>query len=138
MVRIISDMIKKGITKDELTTAKGNFKGTSLLDLQDIVTQARYNGEEIMMGVGFTDGSAVRDLRSQQLNLEVKDRRILVKPRKIIPYKDLYEKCILPITVDDMNRVIKQYFTVQNMCVCVLSEKLPSLESIENVCDEII
>ena len=138
MVRIISDMIKKGITKDELTTAKGNFKGTSLLDLQDIVTQARYNGEEIMMGVGFTDGSAVRDLRSQQLNLEVKDRRILVKPRKIIPYRELYEKCILPITVDDTNRVIKQYFTVQNMCVCVLSEKLPSLESIENVCDEII
>ena len=119
MVTIISDMIKKGITKEELATAKGNFKGTSLLDLQDIVTQARYNGEEIMMGVGFTDGN-------------------MVKPRKIIPYKDLYEKCILPITVDDMNRVIKQYFTVQNMCVCVLSEKLPSLESIEKVCDEII
>ena len=119
MVTIISDMIKKGITKEELATAKGNFKVTSLLDLQDIVTQARYNGEEIMMGVGFTDGN-------------------MVKPRKIIPYKDLYEKCILPITVDDMNRVIKQYFTVQNMCVCVLSEKLPSLESIEKVCDEII
>ena len=119
MVTIISDMIKKGITKEELATAKGNFKGTSLLDLQDIVTQARYNGEEIMMGVGFTDGN-------------------MVKPRKIIPYKDLYEKCILPITVDDMNRVIKQYFTVQNMCVCVLSEKLPSLESIQKVCNEII
>lgn len=112
-------MIKKGITKEELATAKGNFKGTSLLDLQDIVTQARYNGEEIMMGVGFTDSN-------------------IVKPRKIIPYGELYEKCILPITVDDMNRVIKQYFTVQNMCVCVLSEKLPSLESIQNVCNQII
>jgi len=109
MVSIISDMIKKGITKDELKVAKGNFKGTSLLDLQDIVTQARYNGEEILMG-----------------------------EKTVIPYKDLYEKCILPITIDDMNRVIKQYFTVQNMCVCVLSEKLPSLESIEKVCNEII
>jgi len=109
MITIISDMIKKGINKDELTTAKGNFKGTSLLDLQDIVTQAKYNGEEILMG-----------------------------EKKIIPYKNLYEKCILPITVDDMNRVIKQYFTVQNMCVCVLSEKLPSLESIQRVCNEII
>ena len=109
MITIISDMIKKGITKDELIVAKGNFKGTSLLDLQDIVTQAKYNGEEILMG-----------------------------EKKIISYKDLYEKCILPITVDDMNRVIKQYFTIQNMCVCVLSEKLPSLESIRNVCNEII
>ena len=109
MITIISNMIKNGITKDELTTAKGNFKGTSLLDLQDIVTQARYNGEEVLMG-----------------------------EKKIIPYKDLYEKCILPITVDDMNSVIKQYFTVQNMCVCVLSEKLPSLESIQKVCNEII
>jgi predicted Zn-dependent peptidase len=109
MVSIITDMIKKGITKDELKVAKGNFKGTSLLDLQDIVTQAIYNGEEILMG-----------------------------EKKVIPYKDLYEKCILPITIDDMNRVIKQYFTIQNMCVCVLSEKLPSLESIRKVCNEII
>ena len=109
MITVISDMIRRGITQKELTVAKGNFKGTAMIDLQDIVTQAKYNGEEVLMG-----------------------------ENKIIPYKDIYEKCIEHIKVEDMNRVIKQYFTVQNMCVCVLSEKLPSLESIQKACNEII
>jgi predicted Zn-dependent peptidase len=115
LVQIIGDMIKNGVTNEELLTVKGNFKGNVLLSLQSIVTQAQYNGEEIIF------------------NLERNSTH-----SKIIPYQDVYDKCIRDITVSDVNRIIKHYFTRENMCVCVLSEKLPSLEIIQKECASII
>jgi len=111
LVQIIGDMIKVGVTKEELATVKGNFKGNVLLNLQNIVTQAQYNGEEILFDQGRS---------------------------KIVPYQDVYDRYIRDITVGDINRIIKQYFTKENMCVCVLSEKLPSLEIIQKYCCAII
>ena len=109
LVQIIRDMIKNGITLDELISTKGNFKGSNLIELQDTVTNARYNGEEMIFGNS-----------------------------KIIPYQDIYHKCIHHINVSDVNRIIAKYFTRENMCVCVLSEKLPSLEIIKKECSAII
>jgi zinc protease len=108
LVSIIKDMITHGITREELKTAKGNFKGNVLLELQDIVTQAQHNGEEMLFSGA------------------------------IVPYQDIFETFIEPLTVKNMNDMIQRYFTNQNMCVCILSEKLPSLEIVQNVCARII
>ena len=112
MVRIIHDMINKGITKEELEIAKGSFKGNSIIRLQDIVTQTKYNGEYVLMGD--------------------------VEKRKIISYKDIYEKYIHGISLEDIHKIIKLYFTSKNMCVCILSEKLPSLEIIQKEFETIV
>ena len=112
MISIIQNMIKNGVTKEELEIAKGSFKGNSIIQLQDMVTQTKYNGEYVLMGD--------------------------VEKSKIISYKDIYEKYIHGITLEDIHRIIKLYFTSKNMCVCILSEKLPSLEIIKKEFEIII
>ena len=111
LITIIRKMIKKGITKEELMTAKGNFNGSMLINLQDIINQTRYNGEEMLFKK---------------------------ECKKIIPYKDMFKQCIEPITLSDINRTIQRYFIKENMCVCILSEKLPSLETIKKESNKII
>lgn len=113
LIKLINEIITHGITEEELNISKGNFKGTLLLDLQNIVTQTRYNGEMIIYG-------------------------LLGDSNKIVPYKDLYETFVKNITINDIKRVIKQYFIKENMCVCILSEKLPSLETIKRECVKLV
>jgi len=103
LFKIIDDMMKKGVTKEELETAKGNYRGAFLMGLQDIVVQTRYNGEEL----------------------------IFKRSDKIVPYKDIYETYIKDITLEDIRHVIEKYFIRENMCICILSEKLPSLDVIQ-------
>ena len=102
---MIDEMIKKGVTKEELETAKGNYKGAFLMGLQDIVVQTRYNGEELIFR-GSND---------------------------ILPYRDIYETYIKGITLEDIRHVIQKYFIRENMCICILGEKLPSLDVIKRV-----
>jgi predicted Zn-dependent peptidase len=119
LISILKDMIRKGVSKEELEIAKGNFQGNVLLDLQDIVTQARYNGEELLFTPSHISSEAARSQRQG------------FSGNSIVPYKDIFETFIAPLTVKDMNRTIQQYFINQNMCVSILSEKLPSLEIVQ-------
>jgi predicted Zn-dependent peptidase len=105
LFKIIDDMIKKSVTKEELETAKGNYKGAFLMGLQDIVVQTRYNGEELIFR-GSND---------------------------ILSYRDIYETYIKGITLEDIRHVIQKYFIRENMCICILGEKLPSLDVIKRV-----
>jgi predicted Zn-dependent peptidase len=109
LMHLIKEMIEKGVTKEEVDTAKGNSQGHTILDLQDIVTQTRYNGEAVLIqGLGYS--------------------------KKIVPFQDIYETFIKNISMKDINSAIKRYFVRENMCVCILSEKLPSLEIIKRYC----
>lgn len=106
LMGLIKDAVKRGVTNEELEIAKGNYQGNTVIDLQDIVTQTRYNGEAVLIeGLGYT------------------------KP--IVPYQHIYDAFIRKITAKDVHRVLQRYFTKENMCVCVLSEKLPPLEIIK-------
>jgi len=105
MLNIIHNMIKNGVTEKELETAKGNFKGNSMIELQNITTQTQYNGEYVLMG-----------------NIE---------NNHIVPYKDIFKTYIQGLSLEDINKIIKLYFTSKNMCVCILSEKIPDLETIQ-------
>ena len=112
MIKIIKEMIENGITQQELETAKGNFKGKSIIKLQDIVTQTKYNGEYVLMGD--------------------------VEKNYIVSYKDIFDKYIRDLTLEDIHKIIKLYFISKNMCICILSEKLPSLEIIKKECEKMI
>ena len=112
LIKLIREMIIHAVTKEELDTIKGNIQGSMLLELQNIVTQTKYNGESIIYGC-------------------------LGDSEQIVPYKDIYSTFIKDITLNDIKRVIQQYFTKENMCVCILSEKLPSLETIRKECVKI-
>ena len=49
LIKIINDMKQNGVTEHEIKNSKGNIKGSSLLSLEDITNQTRYNGEELLM-----------------------------------------------------------------------------------------
>lgn len=106
LFKIIHEMIEKGITEEELEYIKGYYKGNLLILLQDIVNQTIYNGEELLYGS--------------------------LEKNKIIPFSEIYEKYIKTLTVKDINLVIQKYFILNNMSLCILSEKLPSLKTILN------
>jgi len=112
LITVIRDMIKKGVTKAELATFKGNTKGNMLIESQDITAQTRYIGEEMI----FSQSDDIR----------------------IIPYRNVFGTFIAPLTLTDVRRVIQRYFTKENMCVSILSEDLPSLETLKRECDKIV
>jgi predicted Zn-dependent peptidase len=78
------------------------LKGKLLLQLENPLSQVQYNGEEVLFG-----------------------------NEHIIPYGEIYERFYKNITRGDVNAIIKKYFKPENMCVCLVSEKLPSLSQVK-------
>ena len=109
VIQLINDLIKDGITSEELKTIKSNFKGRFSLNLQ------------------YNDNFAFRNGLDELMGLE-----------KIIPVKDSYEKFYANITVKEVNNMIKKYFKKENITVCILANKVPSLETVKNECEKII
>jgi len=102
LVDVICGLISNGITEEEFDMAKGNLKGKLLLQLENPLSQVQYNGEEVLFG-----------------------------NEHIIPYGEIYERFYKNITRGDVNAIIKKYFKPENMCVCLVSEKLPSLSQVK-------
>ena len=57
---------------------------------------------------------------------------------KIIPVKDSYEKFYANITVKEVNHMIQKYFKKENITVCIIGDKVPSLETVKKECEKII
>lgn len=105
----LNDLLKNGITQDELSMIKSNLKGSMILDIQNNDTAAFHNGLETLMGI-----------------------------ETIVPYCNLYEKYYAPITKNDVDNIIKKYIKKENMVVCLLGENVPSLQSLKNECEKIV
>jgi predicted Zn-dependent peptidase len=104
LVKLLNDLVKHGITEEELKVAKGNYKGVLMKDLENINNQCEYNGNEVLM-----------------------------ESSRMIPYSKLYDVYFKNVTRAQVLSAIRQYFRRTNMSVCLLSEKLPSLERVQNV-----
>ena len=87
LTALIKDLIHNGITDAELHTAKGNYKGKMLIELQSINTLAEYNGMITTLQCDDT------------------------------PFQDTYEKYIASITRQQICNVIKKYMTYENIVV---------------------
>lgn len=101
-VALLNDLVKNGVTQRELEITKGFIKGNLLIEMEDINTQCEYNGTQMLMSND-----------------------------KIIPYADIYKRCYANISVADINNTIQKYIKREHMCVCLLGEKLPSLNTVE-------
>lgn len=110
IIHLINELIKRGITDDELKLAKNYLKGDMEIDLEDNEKLALHNGE-----------------------------KLLVYPNeKIIPYSKIYDTFYKNITKKDIETVIRKYLNKKNMSVCIISEKLPSLDKVKEQCEKII
>jgi len=110
LIDCLGDLIKNGVTDNEVDIAKGNQEGDWMIQSTKNANRAEYNGFEFLVN------NTIRD---------------------IIPYDDIYKKCIRNLKKNDVRDVIRKYFTRDRMTVCLLSDKLPSLGVIQKYFDEI-
>ena len=89
---MIRYFVKHGITKKQLTDAKTILMEEHIRSLEDTETIAEHNGLEYL-------------LKSNSL---------------IVPYDQVFRMKYKPITVEQINVVIRRYFTDKQMNICLV------------------
>jgi predicted Zn-dependent peptidase len=102
---MLRDLIRRGITETELKESKMYMDGMIKMNISKGTKQTEYNGMEWFLG-----------------NTE-----------KITPYTELYKTRFEPITKSDINRLIRKYFTPENMNVVLVGSNLPDKIDIERL-----
>ena len=105
LINMFFSLKKKGITAEELRVAKGNIRGNYILKTEMNDTIAAYNGKEYLLS----------------------------NSNDFVSYKEIYERNIESITLEEINTVIRRYFTVENMVIGIIGKDPPSEENIRKV-----
>jgi predicted Zn-dependent peptidase len=103
LVDLIVDLIKNGITAQELIVAKGNCKGKLLIELQDIDSLTEYNGINAVL------------------------------QHNDVPFQRLYETHIEPITCAQVHAVIRKYIVYDNLVVGIVHSDMIPKKKIESL-----
>jgi predicted Zn-dependent peptidase len=91
LMGMIEDLVKNGITQDELNMTKSYLKSKMLMKAEDCDVLAKHNGKLVLFGLEDTRFSSV------------------------------YKKYIEPITKKQMDACIRKYFRRDGMTVSVIS-----------------
>jgi predicted Zn-dependent peptidase len=108
IIQMLNDLIRNGITKEELTMFKHNIRGKMLLSQEDLDAQTEYNGTEYLL---------------------------YNEPDKIVPYSKIYSVYYEPITLEQLHDCIRRYFRKSLAVVGILGSHLPHLSEIQNHCE---
>lgn len=98
IMKMIRDLIKNGITRQELALAKGQLEGKFSLKAEECEVIAKHNGKNALMGLP--------DVR----------------------YSDVYEKYLKPITKKMVDDCICKYFRRDGMTVSIISNDNAALK----------
>jgi hypothetical protein len=112
LIDLVKQLLKSGVTQEELDTAKGNFKGKLLIQQEKITNTAEYNGLQCAI---YPD-------------------------EPFVPYSDIYASCYDKITLKEVNETIAKYLKYSNMYISTIGKKgshYPSLEQMKIVCQDI-
>ena len=108
LCQMICDLLKHGVTEEEMKITKGFIQGSQKMNAEDSSVIAKYNG------------------KNQLFN------------RLTVPkYADKYKKLIEPITLIQINQCIRKYFCREGMIVSVISADLPSKNQLCKFVDKI-
>ena len=110
IIKELNSLLKSGVTQKELTISKNNIRGHLLIELENINTQTNYNGLSCLL---FQD------------------------PGKIVPYSKLYQTYYEPITKAQIHACIKKYFSLRRMCVSMVGDHIPSMNTIAYECEKL-
>lgn len=103
LIRMLRDLRKNGITREELESAKGNINGAYIMNMEQIQIPCLYNGIE----------------------------SILYDKPEVVPYDQLYSTHYANLTKKSVDAVILKYMEPANMVVSIVGEDVPSQSSIE-------
>jgi len=107
--RLLTDLKKKGITQEELESAKGKIQGNFLLSMQSMDSITEYNGIET----------------------------IFQKEEEIVPFQDIYKTHLAKITKKDVDAIIQKYLVRENMIIGIMYEKKIDQKRIEALCQKL-
>ncbi len=104
LMRVLINLKRNGPTQEEIQVAKGKLKGKMLMDTEAIDFITQYNGTESIFSDSF------------------------------LPYQELYSRCYARITKKQLDDVIQEYMTRENMVVGVLYGKNLPKSDVEECC----
>ena len=107
VIRLLSDLKKKGVTTEDIRVAKGNIQGKYLLSMQSMDSMTEYNGIE----------------------------SIYQETKSIVPYSKIYDTFLADLTKKDIQDIIQKYFIRENMVVGIMYENGMDKKKIEEICD---
>lgn len=102
IIQMICDLIKDGITRQELELAKSSYRGKMLVSVENADSIASYNAKNALFGIADYP-----------------------------EYDRVYEKIIKPLTVGEINNAIRKYFRRENMVVSVIGRAPPTEKMLE-------
>lgn len=108
IVGLLNDLVKNGITQEEVTKTKHNLKGHVANMLENADSQSYYNGLRVL----------------------------LHNEREIVPFEDVYSAHYDKITKSYMNSLIRKYFRRDLMNVCLVGGGIPSHQLLMKSLDE--
>ena len=102
IMKLIHDLVKDGITKEELEIAKSSYRGTMAVSRESAESIASYNA-----------------------------KNILYQRSDAPSFENRYKTYVDSMTVVDINACIKKYFRHENMVVSVVGRAPPSQKMLE-------
>jgi predicted Zn-dependent peptidase len=102
IMKLIHDLVKDGITKEELEIAKSSYRGTMAVSRESAESIASYNA-----------------------------KNILYQRSDAPSFENRYKTYVDSMTVVDINACIKKYFRRENMVVSVVGRAPPSQKMLE-------
>ena len=109
LIGMLKQLINRGITREELVSAKGYLRGKMLLNKERNTHSAFYNGIQ----------------------------ETLYPNEPVVPFSQIYDTYYSGLTVRDINQVISRYFQQENFCVGILSSDPPDLHRVQKICEHI-
>jgi predicted Zn-dependent peptidase len=110
IIGLFNNLLKNGITAEELNVAKKNKKAKLHLSLESLESQAEYNGKEWLL---FQD------------------------PDNIVPIHKFYDRHFKGITRTQILGVLRKYIKKSSMTVCFVGEDFPSGVLIDRECQKL-
>ena len=110
IIKLLNDLIKNGVTADELAMAKGYLNGQITRQSENDTNLSDYNGTQSIMFPG--------------------------KP--IVPYSKIYDNFYKSMKIEDINRCIRKYFRKEFMCVCITCDKPVKLSAVAAISEKLL
>jgi predicted Zn-dependent peptidase len=111
LIGFLNDLIKHGVTAEELNIAKKNKKSKLKLELESLENQATHNGHEWLIH-GNAD--------------------------EIVPIKNYYDVYYKSITRKQIHDIIKKYIKKESMVVAMVGPDLPTETIVNRECVRLI
>ena len=109
MIDLLENLIKNGVTQEELNMTKGYLHGSFNMALANNDRIVTHNGT-----------------------------RFLLHPnKKIVPFIDLYDIYYKNISKEQLDNVIKKYFVPNGMFICMVGDNLPSEKMLYKICNKL-